>query len=90
MHRKIRMLAAALALAATVAVGSVSAFAHEGFLVSRSDAGNLRATHSGIWLDFGSLADVFTFVGQLESLRAPSPNELVVEAGSLASVQAPF
>jgi len=62
-------------LAATLAAGTT--FAHECFIYSRSDTGDLAAgSHSRAWLTVGTTADLFAFIQEGFELPALSPSQL--------------
>jgi hypothetical protein len=62
-------------LAATLAAGTT--FAHECFIYSRSDTGDLAAgSHSKAWLTVGTTADLFGFMEEELGLPALSPSQL--------------
>jgi hypothetical protein len=62
-------------LAATLAAGTT--FAHECFIYSRSDTGDLAAgSHSKVWFTIGTTADLFGFVHEELGMPALSSSQL--------------
>ena len=73
MRKKLIGLGFALILALTT---YAPALAHECFIASRSDVGNMAAgTNSQNWVYVGTLADVFGFIGD-DAGQALSPSQL--------------
>ena len=83
-------LLATLTSAALLALTATQTFAHECFIATRADQGNVAAgTNSASWHYFGTLADLFNFVGpELLGLPALKPSQLAwaVQQGQQAGL----
>ncbi len=83
-------LLAAFTSAALLTLTATQSFAHECFIATRSDQGNVAAgTSSKSWFYAGTLADVFNFVGpELLGLPALSSSQLAwaVQQGQQAGL----
>jgi hypothetical protein len=71
-----RRLFLSLVLAGSItAVAAPAVFAHECFIVSRSDQGDAGALHSGAWARI-TLTDVFGFINEVVGGPALSPSQI--------------
>lgn len=87
MRKKLIGIVFALVLALTTFTSS--ALAHECFIVSRSDAGDLAATNSGQWIQVATRIEAFAFLGGFLGLPALSPSQLAWADAEAASAGVP-
>ena len=76
-----RRLFLSLALAGSMtAVAAPAVFAHECFIVSRSDQGDAGALHSGAWARI-TLTDIFGFINTVVGGPALTPDQITWAVG---------